>query len=602
MSLEIVLVLLILSASITLLVTNKVSPDVVALLTVLALLLTGLLQVTEALAGFGNPAVITIASIGLVTAGLTNTGVAAWIGRRLLRIAGDREGRLVAVAMTAAATLSLVMNNIASASVLLPGLTSIARQTKINASKLLIPLSFGTLLGGMATLFTTTNILVNDALHKKGFSGFSLWDFFRIGSLLTIAGIAYMVVIGRRMLPENPGVRLTPWRRVPADLAKLYHVSEALFEARLLAGSPLDGRTLAQSRLGQNFNLNIVGILREGRIKLSPPREEVLHAGDRLLIEGEDDRLKQTEEDLGLLCNKGGELPGVDLYDRNVGIVEAVVSPYADLVGRSLREIHFREKFGLTVLALRREGKPVQQGVPDLPLRFGDALLVQGPRERLKLLRTEINFVLLDDVDPAEEIGRPDKAPWAILAMALMLLLAGFGVVRIATASLLAAMVMVVSGALKMEEGYRAIEWKAVVMIGGMLSMGTALEKSGAAALISDKMFRALEPLGHYVVLGGCYLLSMALAQAISGATSAVLIAPVALSAAAQLGVSPYPLLMAVVLGTSSAFLTPVSHPANVLVMGPGGYRFADYARVGGYLTLILFGLILLVVPLFWPF
>jgi di/tricarboxylate transporter len=602
MSLEIALVLLILSASIGLLVTNKVGPDVAALLTVLALLLTRSLQVSEALAGFGNPAVITIAAIGLVTAGLTNTGVAAWIGRRLLRIAGDREGRLVAVTMTAAATLSLVMNNIASASVLLPGLTSIARQTKISASKLLIPLSFGTLLGGMATLFTTTNILVNDALHQKGFNSFSLWDFFKVGSLLTIAGIGYMVAFGRYMLPDNPGESMTPWRRVPADLAKLYHVPEALFEARILAGSPFDGKTLAQSRLGQNFNLNIVGILREGRIKLSPPREEVLRAGDRLLIEGEDERLRQTQEDLGLLCNKGGEPPNVELFDRNVGIVEAVVSPYADMAGRSLREIHFREKFGLTVLALRREGQPVRQGVPDLPLRFGDALLVQGPRERLKLLRAEINFILLDDIDADGGIARPEKAPWAIFAMALMLLLAGFGIVRIATASLLAAMVMVVSGALKMEEGYRAIEWKAVVMIGGMLSMGAALEKSGAASLISDKMLQALEPLGHYVVLAGCYLLSMFLAQAISGATSAVLIAPVALSAASQLGVSPYPLLMAVVLGTSSAFLTPVSHPANVLVMGPGGYKFADYARVGGYLTLVLFGLVLLLVPLFWRF
>jgi di/tricarboxylate transporter len=602
MNLEIAIVLAILAVTIGLFLTNKLSPDVVSLLAVLALLLTGTLQVSEALQGFGNPAVITIASICLVTAGLTNTGVAAWIGRRLLRIAGGSEGRLVAVTMTAAATLSLVMNNIAAASVLLPGLTSISRQTKIRASKLLIPLSFGALLGGMATVFTTTNILVNDALHQKGLHSFTLWEYFRIGSLLTIAGIAFMVTIGRRMLPEHPGEKMTSWRRLPADLAKLYHMPEALFEARILAGSPLADKTVAQSQLGQSFNLNIVAILRGGRIKLSPPREEVLRAGDRLLIEGEDQRLKQTQESLGLMCSVGDEAQFVELFDRDVGIVEVVISPYADLVGRSLREIHFREKFGLTVLALRREGKPVQQGVPDLPLRFGDAMLVQGPRERIKLLRAEINFILLDDLEFPDEAARPDKAPWALAAIALMLVLAGFGVVRIATASLLAAVIMVVSGALKVEEGYRAVEWKAVVMIGGMLSMGTALDKSGAAALISHNLLHALAPFGHVAVLAGCYFLSMLLTQAISGATSAVLLAPIALSAAGQLGVSPYPLMMTVVLGTSSAFLTPVSHPANVLVMGPGGYKFADYARVGSYLTAIIFVLIVILVPIFWPF
>ncbi len=601
MSFEPAVVLIVLCATIALFVSNKFSPDVVSLLAVLALLLTGALPATEALAGFGHPAVVTIASICLVTAGLTTTGVATWIGRRLLGIAGEREGRLVAVTMSAAAVLSLFMNNIASASVLLPGLTSISRQTKVSASKLMIPLSFGTLLGGMATLFTTTNILINDALHQNGLRSFSMWDYFRIGSLVTIAGTGFMVLVGRRFLPVHRPERLLPWRRVPADLAKLYDVPQTLFEARILAGSPLDGRTVEQSELGHSFNLNIIGILRGGRIKLSPPREEVLRAGDLLLVEGDDQQLRQTQQSLGLVCDSG-EVSGVELYDRNIGIIEVVVSPYADLVGRSLREIHFREKFGLTVLAVRREGQIVRHALPDLPLQFGDALLVQGPRDRFRLLQAEINFIVLDDLEAPAEAARPEKAPWALMAMALMLLLAGFGVVRIVTASLLAAMIMIVSGALKMEEGYRAIEWKAVVMIAGMLAMGIALQRSGAAAMISRQLLYATAPLGHMATLAACYLLSLALAQVISGATTAVLMAPVVLSAATQLGVSPYPLSMAVVLGTSSAFLTPMSHPSNVLVMGPGGYKFSDYARVGGFMSAIIFVLILLLVPAFWPF
>jgi di/tricarboxylate transporter len=574
MNAEIAVVLAILFATIALFVAERPGPDVVSLLVVLALVLTGTLQTQEALAGFGNPAVLTIASIFLVTAGLSNTGVAGWIGRRLLRIAGESESRLVAVTMAAAATLSLVMNNIASASVLLPGLSSIARQTRISSSKLLIPLSFGTFLGGMATLFTTTNILVNDAL-----ASFTLWDFFRIGSLLTIAGVAFMVVIGRKLLPDYVNKETTPSRRLPADLARLYQVPELLFEARILAGSPLDGKNVAQSRLGQAYNLNIIGILRGGRVKLSPPREEMLLAGDRLLLEGDDERLRQTQEKLGLVCDRSENSPYVDLADRDIGIVEVVVSPYADVVGSSLRDIHFREKFGLTVLALRRDGRPVREGVPDLPLRFGDALLVQGPRPRLRILRTERNFILLDEPELAEEAIQPAKAPWALLAMVLMLALSGFGVVRIATASLLAAMLMVISGALKMEEGYRAIEWRAVVMIGGMLSMGAALDKSGTASLLSHVLLDALAPLGHLSVLAGYYIISMLLTQVMSGAATAVILAPIALNAASQMGVSPYPLLMTVILGTSSAFLTPVSHPANILVM-----------------------MILILVPLFWPF
>jgi di/tricarboxylate transporter len=602
MNQEIAIVLAVLAVTIVLFVATKLGPDVVSLLAVLALLLTGTLQVTEALAGFGNPAVVTIASICLVTEGLARTGIAAWIGRHLLRIAGAGEGRLVAVTMTAAAILSLAMNNIASASVLLPGLTSIARQTKVSASKLLIPLSFGTLLGGMATLFTTTNILVNDALHRKGLNNFTLWDYFRIGSPLTIAGIVFMVFIGRRLLPDHPAGEATPWRRLPTELARLYQVPESLFEARILAGSPLDSKTVAQSELGQRFNMNIVGIIRKGRIKLSPPREEVLRAGDGLLIEGDDQRLRQTQESLGLVCTAGGEAPAVELFDRNIGIVEAVLSPYAGISGRSLREIQFRDKYGLTVLAIRREGQVTRRGIPDMRLRFGDALLIQGPRDRLRLLRADVDFILLDDLETSDEVGRPEKAPWALLAMALMLVLAGFGLVRIATASLLAAAVMVVFGALRMEEGYRAIEWKAVVMIGGMFSLGTALDKSGGAALISHSLLHAVEPFGHVAVMSGCYLLSMLLTQVLSGSATALILAPIVLSAAGQLGVSPYPLLMAVVLGTSSAFLTPVSHPANVLVMGPGGYRFADYMKVGGFLTTVIFVLILILVPLMWPF
>jgi di/tricarboxylate transporter len=602
MTFEIAVVLGILAGTIFLFAVNKLAPDVVALLSLLALLLTRTLRTADALAGFGNPAVVTIGAIFIITAGLANTGIASWIGRRILRIAGSSEQRLIAVSMASAAALSLVMNNIASVAVLMPSLVSIARQTRISTSKILIPLSFASALGGMATLFTTVNILVNNSLNEKGLKPFSLWDFWSIGSILTVAGIVFMVTLGRKLLPNYPLDSIFPVRRLPAELAKIYQVSEQIFEVLILAGSPLDGISIARSQLGYVYNLNIIGILRRGRIKLSPDKDEILLAGDTLLIKGNADCLNLSQVGLGVVCQETASAPPVELADSNVGIVEVVVSPYADISGQSLRAIHFREKFGLTVLALRREGRPVSQGIPDLPLRFGDALLVQGPRPRLKLLRDERNFILLEEPESSEEIGRPGKAPWVLLGTALMLILASLGILQLAVAALLGAIIIIVSGSLKMEEGYRAIEWRAIILVAGMLSMGAALDQSGAAAFLSHNFLQVLSPFGPLAVLAGFYLLSMSFAQVLSGAATAVLIAPIALSAAGQLAVSPYPLLMTIILGSSSAFLTPISHPANILVMGPGGYKFTDYARVGIVLTLLIFALVMILVPILWPF
>ena len=602
MTLEIGIVLGILACAIFLFVINKLAPDVVALLMLLALLLTGTLSTADALAGFGNPAVVTIGAIFIITAGLANTGIASWLGRRIMRIAGSSERRLMSISMASAAALSLVMNNIAAVAVLMPVLVIIARQTRISTARLLMPLSFGSVLGGMATLFTTINILVNQSLLRKGFHTFSMWDFFCIGSILTAAGIIFMATLGRKLLPDYPIDSLFPARRLPEDLAKIYQVSEQIFEVRILEASPLDGKSIAQSQLGSDYGLNIIGFIRRGRIKLSPDKEEIIRAGDVLVIEGSADSLRLSREGLGLDCLKTADSPVVELADRDVGIIEIVVSPYAAIAGQSLRHIHFREKYGLTVLALRREGKPIGQGIPDLPLRFGDALLVQGSRQRLKLLRDEQDFIFLEEPDVAEEIKRPEKAPWVLLGVALMLVLAGFGLQPISVASLLAAAVIIITGSLKAEEGYRAVEWRAVILVAAMLSMGTAMDQTGAATFLSRSLLEVLGPSGPLAVLAGFFLLSMSFAQVLSGAASAVLIAPIAFSAATQLSISPYPLLMTIVLGSSSAFLTPISHPANILIMGPGGYKFTDFARVGILLTLILFALVVILVPRLWPF
>jgi di/tricarboxylate transporter len=602
MNLQILIVISIIAAAVILFVTEKYSPDIVALLAVVALLVTRVLNVTEALAGFSNPAVITIGAIFVMTAGLTNTGVAAWFGGYLLRIAGKSEARLVAVTMGASAMLSLVMNNIASASVLLPGLVNVSRRTRICPSKLMIPLSFGTLLGGMATLFTTVNLLANSALREKGLIPFSLWDYFRIGSILLVASTVFMVFVGRKILPNNPAKEKIRTDHFAGDLTKLYQLPDLVFEASVSEGSPLNGKVISETRLGRDYNLNVIGILRGRRLKLAPEPNEIVCCGDRLVLEGEMESFREASEKVGLIIESSPATADHRFADEYVGLVEVLISPHADVVGRSLREIHFREKFGIAVLALLREGIPIVHNVPSMSLRFGDTLLVQGSRRRIKHLSEERDFIVLKNSEYFGEVGNPDKAPWALVGMGVMLLTAGFGLLPIAAAALIGASIITLSGALKADEAYRAIEWKAVVMVGGLLSLGVAMEKSGAAELLSKFMLFLFPSMSHLLVLASFFMVSMFLAQILSGVTTAVLIIPLALNAAFHLQVSAYPLMMTVVLGASSGFFSPVSHPVNVLVMGPGGYRFGDFAKVGTFVAMIVFALVMFLVPRFWPF
>jgi di/tricarboxylate transporter len=564
MNLQILVVLSIIAVTVVLFVTEKHSPDIVALLAVAALLLTRVLNVSDALAGFSNPAVITIAAIFVITAGLTNTGVAAWFGGYLLRVAGKSEARLVAVTMGASAVFSLVMNNIASASVLLPGLMNVSRRTRICPSKLMIPLSFGTLLGGMATLFTTVNLLANSALRAKGMVPFSLWDYFRIGSILLVASIAFMGLVGRKLLPNNPSKEKIRVSHFAGDLTKFYQLPGLLFEAFVSKGSLLHGKMISETRLGHDFNLNVIGILRGRKLKLAPEPDEIVYTGDRLVIEGEQESFLKAGEEVGLAIEPNRAAANHKLADEYVGLVEVLLSPHAGVVG--------------------------------------DTLLVQGSRRRIKHLSEEHDFIVLKNAEHFGEVGNPDKAPWALAGMGLMLVTAGFGLLPIAAAALVGALVITLSGALKAEEAYRAIEWKAVVMVGGMLALGVAMEKSGAVDLLSNGMLFLFPSMSHTLVIASFFLICMFLAQILSSVTTAVLIIPLALSAASHLQISAYPLMMTVVLGSSSGFFSPVSHPVNVLVMGPGGYRFSDFAKVGTFIAVIVFVLVIILVPRFWPF
>ena len=366
------------------------------------------------------------------------------------------------------------------------------------------------------------------------------------------------------------------------------------------ANSVLVGKTLAESRLGDSFGLGVLGIIRQGETQLMLDPEEQLQSGDTLLVKGKKDDL-QTVEGLQNLQIEAQNPPDIDdLESEEVGLQEVVLSPHTTLAGKTLRDLHFREKYGLSVLAIWREGRAYRSNLRNMELRFGDALLLYGSREKIRILGSEPDFLVLTEA--AQEAPLLEKAPIAILIMALVLLAVIIDSVNIAIAAVAGVVLMILTRCLTMEEAYRSIEWKAVFLIAGMLPLGIAMQKTGAASLLAEQMVSLIGDFGPSVVMAGLFILAALASQVMPNPAVAVLLAPIALNTASDLGISPYPLMMAVAVSASAAFLSPVGHPANVLIMGPGGYRFSDYTKVGLPLTIVVLVVVLIVMPIFWSF
>jgi di/tricarboxylate transporter len=599
---DIAQMLVILAISIFLFIADWIRVDVVALLVLLGLILTGLITPTEAFEGFSSPAVITVWAIFIVSGGLFYTGVANRLGDRLLKVAGTHPARLIGLLMATVGVMSGVMNNVGATAVLMPAVVSMSRKARLRASQLLMPLAFGSLLGGMMTLIgTPPNILASDALRTAGLEPFSLLDFAPIGVPALILGVVFTALVGRRLLPERPtaerfGAALGP----DEELVDLYRLGERLFRARVPAGSPLIGQTLINCGLREDFELSVVGLRRQGKTALSPDKDTELQQDDILLVEGMVDHLAWAEATGRLDVQPEVGINDGDLQSEVVGIAEVILSPHSRLVGKTLADIQFREKYQVSVLAILRDGRPRRTALVELPLRFGDTLLVQGPRQYLRILQREPDFVVLGDLEAAPAI-RVKKAPLAVGLMLVMLVPVIVGWLPIAASALLAGILMVITGCLTMDEAYASIEWKAVFLVAGTLPLGIAMEKTGTAAFLAGLMVDAVGGYGPLALLAGFYVLTNLLTQFMSNAASTVLIAPIAIQAAQQIGSDPHALLMAVAVAASAGFLTPVAHQSNVLVMGPGGYRFSDYFKVGLPLNLLTFAVTLLIVPLVWP-
>lgn len=583
--------------STVLLIGGWLAPDLIALLVMVVLGLSAVVTPQQALAGFSSSAVITILAISLIAEGLRQTGVTDWLARQMQRFAGRDERRLLAVVLLSGAFLSPFMNNIAALGVLLPATLSLSQRTREPPGRLLMPLAFGVIAGGMATLFTTSNLIASSALRDAGLRPFGMLDFVPVGLPVVLVTLLYMLFIGRHGLStRQPAEPFLPDVAPAGELTELYQLERSLWRVTLLPDSPLAGTSIRDGQWRLRTRLNIVGLEREGRFTAAPSAGTILRAGDTVLAQGVPD--SQVLEGLGLRPEV--EQPQAEgMMEGTTLLAELVIAPHSELRGKSLRDVDFRKQSNLTVLALWRSGEPLHTGFASLPLRAGDALLVYGPSADVQRVTHDPRFVVA--AHQGQAAARPGKAPLAGGIFLAALALAIFSPLPVPLLMLAAAALMAASGCLSLAEAYRAVDWRAIVLIAGLWPLSTAMQTSGLAAAIVRGVLGATSGAGPLLITALVLLVTAVLTNLMAGQAAApIIMAPIGLQIAQASGLDPRMMLMAIALGCSLAFLTPIGHPVNIVVMGPGGYTFRDFLRVGGPLTLLIFPLVLLGLHLFW--
>ncbi len=599
MTLQALATLLILAGAIIAFVLNRWRPDFIAVGVLLILALAGIVTTEEAVGGFGMPAVVAVAAVFVISAGLDRTGAAMRVSQALRRLAGRSQRRMIVVLMAAAGLLAAVMMNLTAVSVLLPVAAAIADRRRMSPTLLFLPLAYAALFGGKLTVFGgPSNLLIADILQRNGVATLGLLDFLPVGLPLLVVGTAWMATVGWRNLPAQPPEELLRTvKRHRTRLVRLYRLSERLFEVRIAAGSPLLDKTIEQSEFGRTHGVTIVAVVRNGRQISFPPKSLVLQSNDRLVVAG---RLAELLE-AKALDRMGIELARAEdiaLDTSEGGVVEAVISPRSELAGRTLREIGFRDRYGLTALALWREGRPFRTRLAEMELHVGDGLLIWGPTKALRALKGDPDFIVLEEETSADV--RADKMIYALLAVLVMIGLT-IGGIHIALAAGTAAALMLLSGGLTAEEAYRAIDWRSLVLIGAMIPLGVALDKTGAAGDLTDRLLAVVGG-SPMAVLAVILVVGVAISHFVPTVASTVLLAPVALNAAKSLGASGLPFAMAIMAAIGLTLLTPFGNPVMLIVMSPGGYTLRDYLRSGLPVVVLLIFVMLLVIPLAYPF
>jgi len=549
-----------------------------------------------AISGFSQPVIVILIGLFILTQTLTHNGVILWLGQRLTKVGADSESRLVFLFLLTSALLSLLMNNVAVGAVLLPGAMNVVRRSRVRASKLLIPIAFGSSLGGMVTYFTTANIVVSDLLTaaEPPQQPLGVLSFVPTGGLICLAGIAFIVLFGHRLLPQRePGFEQAIARRASSELEDLYAVGERLWEARVQETSPLIGLTLQKCGIGGKLGVVIVAMRRGNHAYFIPMQSEVIQPADVLLAVGREERVSKLA-DLSLQLRPETH----SLTTFGIILLESILAPHSAYVGQTLREINFRYRYGYAAIALLRRGRSYRTDVANIPLELGDSLLMVGTQDRTCDLRLNPNIIILEP-DPATRPVPRRRAVISILVFLSAVALSAAGL-PVYLSVLALALLAILLGLLPIQEAYRSIEWQAVFFIAALYAASLGMVQTGLAGLIGRATIDLLGGAGPLGLAASAFLLSAALTQVMGSQATAFLVGPIAISAALHLHTNPQAIAVAAAIGCSASFLTPFAHPVNLIMVSPGNYHFGDFFRVGWGLMLVVFLALLVGMKLFW--
>jgi len=587
MTWEIGLVFAMLLFTVVLFFLEWLSVDVVTLLLLFVLVLTGILTPADAFSGFSNDIIIILASVFVLSGAFLQTGVMDGLGDIIWKLGGTSFNRILVFMMLLTCVTSAFMNNTTTTAVFLPAVLAVCRKSKISPSKLLIPLSFASILGGTCTLVgTSTNVAASGFLARSGFQPFTLFEFLPVGATACLLGIVYMVLFGHRLLPSVK----------EATLTEEYEIKEYLSEIVITRGSSLAGKRLRDSGLTDK-GITVLEVIRRKQ-KTYAESDTVLEEGDVLIVNAARQNLLLIKEIKGLEIKADVKLGDKDLITSTIKIVEAIVMPQSVLVGRTIKEVDFRNRFGVTALAIYRKGHGVAEKLGTIPLRVGDVLLLQGRVEQFDSLVGNPDLWILEEMHHVP--FRRRKGIYAVAALGLAVFLGGFEVVPLSLAFLGATLVVILTKCITAEEAYNYIDWRLLILIGGMTSFGFAMDQTGAAKYAAAAIVSWLAPWGIFPIMLGFVILTIVLTQPMSNASAALVVLPVALNTAAQLGVDPRSFAILVTLAASLSFITPLE-PSCLIVYGPGKYRFRHFVLVGFPLTAAAIGILLVLVPILWP-
>lgn len=586
---EIGLLLVILGISLVFFSTEWIPADVTALGVMLAVVITGLLPPEEAFAGFGSDTVMMILGLLILTAALQRTGVVDMVGRAIVRRAGSDPVRVLVLVTISAAALSAFISNTAAAAFFLPIVMGIAFRAGVSPSRLLLPMAFGTILTSSVTLVSTsTNIVVSGIMTDYGLPPIEMFEMAPVGVPIAIVGLVYVLTLGRWLMPE---------RGETDDLADAFGLGPYLSEVLVRPDSGLIGRSLEESGLGRDLDLTVLRVVRDRKHLLAPGADMRIKAGDVLLVEGRREAILKIKDTGGVDIKADVKLSDPDLKAEDARLVEAIILPGSPLLGRRLKGFGLRERYGLQVLAIHRHDETLHDKLSEVRFRLGDMLLIQGHRDQIAQLEVEKMFRVLGAVDPQLRVRR---ARIAVLIFVAALAASTFKVLPLPVAVLLGALLVFLTRCLTPEEAYREVEWKVLILIGSMLSLGTAMEATGAAEFLASGIVGAVGSAGPLWLLTGFFALTVLLTQPMSNQAAAIVVVPLAIQTALQLDANPRTFAVMVAVAASCSYLTPLE-PACLMVYGPGRYRFIDFFKVGAMLTVLIYLVAIWLVPIIWP-